>query len=385
LVKKSLLPFLIFLITGCACTGQSTKPVTGAERLDVLLPMLAGKKVGMLVNHTATVGGAHLADTLIRRGIAVRKIYSPEHGFRGTADAGEHVKDGVDPRTGVPVISLYGSSSKPSAQQLEGVDVVLFDIQDVGARFFTYISSLHYMMEACAENGKKLVVLDRPNPNGNYVDGPLREEAFRSFVGMHPVPVVHGMTVGEYAKMVNGEGWLANGIRCDLEVVAMKGYMHSDTYHVPLKPSPNLPNDAAITLYPSVCLFEGTVISVGRGTDNPFQIAGHPSLTGMTFTFTPRSIEGMAKTPPLEGKLCYGKDFRVDGHLRRFTLSYLIEFYKMFPEKDKFFNSYFEKIAGTADLREQIQSGMSEEDIRKTWQPGLEAFRKIRATYLLYP
>jgi uncharacterized protein YbbC (DUF1343 family) len=347
--------------------------------------MLAGRKVGMLVNHTATVGSAHFADTLIRRGVAVVRIYSPEHGFRGTADAGEHVKDGVDPRTGVPIVSLYGSGSKPTSQQLDGVDVVLFDIQDVGVRFFTYISSLHHMMEACAENGKKLIVLDRPNPNGSYFDGPVREDPFKSFVGMHPVPLVHGLTVGEYARMINGEGWLANGIRCDLEVIPVKGYTHADTYHVPLKPSPNLPNDAAIALYPSVCLFEGTVVSVGRGTDIPFQIAGHPALTGMPFTFTPRSIEGMAKTPPLEGQLCYGKDFRGDGHLRRFTLSYLIDFYRAYPEKDKFFNNYFEKLAGTADLRRQIQSGMSEADIRKTWQPGLEAFAKIRSRYLLYP
>ncbi len=385
LVKKSFFILLLLLLTRCTTTGQVSIPVIGAGRLDVLLPKLEGKRVGLLVNHTATLGTAHLADTLLKLGVSIKKVYSPEHGFRGTVEAGEHIKDGVDRQTGLPVVSLYGASSRPTPDQLADVDLILFDIQDVGARFYTYISSLHYMMEACAENGKKVIVLDRPNPNGNYVDGPVREEEFKSFVGMHRVPIVHGMTVGEYARMVNGEGWLANGVRCDLEVIPLINYKHADLYHVPIRPSPNLPNDSAIHLYPSVCLFEGTVISLGRGTEFPFQVAGHPTLTEMEFNFVPRSIKGVATNPPHEGKQCFGKDFRSDGEKRRLTLSYLMEFYTAFPEKEKFFNNYFEKLAGTADLRKQIQAGMTEEEIRKTWKNGLDEFKKVRSRYLLYP
>ncbi len=362
----------------------------GAARLDAYLPRLMDKNVALLVNNTSMAGPAHLADTLLSRGVKVVKIFAPEHGFRGEADAGEQVKDGKDAQTGIPLVSLYGSKRKPGAEDLAGIDWVVFDIQDVGARFYTYISTMHYVMEACAENGVSFMVLDRPNPNGHYVDGPVLDTAFRSFVGMHPVPVVHGMTVGEYARMINGEGWLEGGRQCGLEVIPCAGYTHSTPYALPVRPSPNLPNMRAIYLYPSICFFEGTVASEGRGTPNQFQVYGHPDFPKGDYTFTPAPMFG-AKSPKLEGELCRGfslvdrspEDIRAEARL---NLGYLIGFYRDFPDKDNFFlkTNFFDKLAGGAHLREQVIAGRTETEIRQSWQEGLEGFKKIRRKYLLY-
>lgn len=376
---------LVFFLPLALAFGQPKGLLTGADQLEVLLPKLAGQRVGMMVNHTSVVGKRHLVDTLKASGVNLIKIFAPEHGFRGTADAGEEVKDGVDPKTGVQVISLYGKNYKATSEQLADVDVVLFDIQDVGARFFTYISSLHYLMEACAENGKKLIVLDRPNPNGSYVDGPVRAPDQKSFVGMHPIPITHGMSIGEYALMINGENWLADQRKCTLEVIPMKNWKHTDAYSLPKRPSPNLPNDHAIRMYPSTCLFEGTALSIGRGTQYPFEVTGHPDLKGQPFEFTPVAIEGMDKNPKLKDRRCYGIDMRKEKPPGEVTLKYLIRMYKAFPEKDKFFIPYFDKLAGNTTLKEQVRSGMSEKEIKATWKPGLDAFKAIRDKYLLYP
>lgn len=377
--------FLLLLILPLWASGQKNKLLTGADQLDVLLPKLAGQRVALMVNHTAVVGKRHLADTLKVRGVNLVKIFAPEHGFRGTADAGETIRDGVDASTGIPLVSLYGKNYKATPEQVADVDVILFDIQDVGARFFTYISSLHYLMETCAENNKKLIILDRPNPNGSYVDGPVRKPEHKSFVGMHPIPITHGMTIGEYARMVNGEGWLKDKKACTLEVVALKGWNHKDSYHIAQKPSPNLPNDHAIGMYPSTCLFEGTVLSIGRGTLNPFEVVGDPYLKNQPYTFTPVSIDGMSKEPPLQDQVCYGLDLRNEKLPKEVTLKYLIKLYNEYPNKEKFFISYFDKLAGNTTLKEQIKSGMSEKAIKATWKPELDAFKAIRTKYLLYP
>jgi uncharacterized protein YbbC (DUF1343 family) len=365
--------------------GDQKKIVVGAEQLDLLLPLLQGRKVALIVNNTSLVGTAHLADTLITRGVSISKIFAPEHGFRGTADAGEHVKDGIDIKSGLPLVSLYGSNRKPTPEQLSDVETVIFDIQDVGVRFYTYISTLHYIMEACAENQKKLIILDRPNPNGSYIDGPVMELQLRSFLGMHTIPLVHGLTIGEFAQMLNGEGWLTNGEKCSLQIITLKNWTHADPYSLPAKPSPNLPNDQAIRLYPSLGTFEGTVISVGRGTQTPFQIIGHPDLTNMPFEFTPVSIEGMSKTPPYENKVCHGLDLRNIPFQPHFTLQFLIDMYNAFPDKDKFFNdTNFDRHLGSSVLRDQIRKGMSESEIKKTWEKDLVAFKEMRKKYLLY-
>ncbi len=357
--------------------------MTGAEQLPLFLPQLAGKRVAMVVNHTSLVGNTHLVDTLLYHKITIKKIFAPEHGFRGEADAGEHVSSGTDRKTGLPLISLYGDNKKPTAAQLTDVDVVIFDIQDVGARFYTYISTMHYVMEACAENGKKVFILDRPNPNGHYFDGPLLKPGFKSFVGMHPIPLVHGLTVGELALMINGQKWLANGITCELDVIKNKNYTHKTPYIVPVKPSPNLPNQQAIRLYPSICLFEGTPISVGRGTEYPFQMIGSPNPKNGSFTFTPQSMPG-AKNPPHLNKVCYGLDLRQDT-LNHFTLSYLIDFYRKSHNQEKFFNAFFDKLAGTDQLKNQIKSGMTEAQIRESWKEDLTNYSTLRKRYLLYP
>lgn len=368
-----------------AVTKVSEAKVTvGAEQLDRLLPKVAGKNVALVVNYTALVGNTHLADTLKNLGVTIKKIMGPEHGFRGNAAAGEHVKDGVDTKTGLPVVSLYGNNRKPTAEQLSDVDIVIYDIQDVGVRFFTYVGTLHYVMEACAENGKKLIILDRPNPNSHYIDGPVLKPENKSFVGMHPVPVVHGMTVGEFASMINGEEWLEGKKKCDVEVISLKNWKHADKYSLPVKPSPNLPNDQAVRLYPSICFFEGTVLSLGRGTEFPFQVIGHPDLKGMPFEFTPVTIPGVAVNPPQENKLCFGLDLRNVAVPDRIDLHYLIDMYKAFPEKDKFFIPFFERLAGTPSLRQQIQSGLTEDQIRETWQKDLERYKEMRKKYLLY-
>ncbi|MFO7256543.1 MAG: DUF1343 domain-containing protein [Bacteroidota bacterium] len=362
---------------------EPPKLEVGAVQFDRYLPLLEGKRVALVVNHTSLAGDVHLADTLKSRGVNLVKIFAPEHGFRGTADPGEHIEDGVDRKLGLPVVSLYGNNRKPTSEQLTDVDVAVFDIQDVGTRFYTYISTLHYVMEACAENGKKVIVLDRPNPN-SYVDGPVLDTAFRSFVGMHPIPVVHGLTVGELARMINGEGWLAGGRTCELEVIPVNGWSRNDFYSCPVRPSPNLPNDQAIRLYPSLCFFEGTVISVGRGTQTPFQVIGNPLLVGMEYHFTPVSIEGMMKNPPFENQVCYGLDLRNVPVERRLNLQYVIDMYKAYPDKENFFTRYFNTLAGTDQLRKQIEDGLSEAEIRESWKEGLERYVEMREKYLIY-
>ncbi|WMJ74446.1 DUF1343 domain-containing protein [Cytophagaceae bacterium ABcell3] len=371
--------------TAIIISQDNEKPVTGAEQIDAYLPHLKNKNVALAVNHTSMVGQTHLADTLIELGVNVKTIFSPEHGFRGTADAGELINNEKDAKTGLPVISLYGKNKKPSKEHLEGIDIVVFDLQDVGARFYTYISTMHYIMEACAELNKEVLILDRPNPNGHYVDGPVLQPEHKSFVGIHPIPVVHGLTVGELAMMINGEGWLANGVRPETKIITVKNYTHSTPYSLPIKPSPNLPNDLSIKLYPSLCFFEGTPISVGRGTDAPFQIAGAPNSAFGNFTFTPVSMEGAAKNPMFENKKCYGRDFRTEKVKEGLNLEYLIYFYNKSDNKEKFFNSFFEKLAGTSKLRKQITEGWSEEKIKESWKEELEDYKTIRKKYLLYP
>ncbi|MAM27737.1 MAG: hypothetical protein CMC13_01845 [Flavobacteriaceae bacterium] len=376
--------------------------VTGANRFNQYLPLLKGKSIGIVANQTsivsvesepntmdgrrtATIENMHLVDFLVGRQLNIQSVFAPEHGFRGTADAGEMVKDGVDTATGLPIISLYGNNKKPSVAQLKGIDIMVFDIQDVGARFYTYISTLHYVMEACAEQGIPLIVLDRPNPNGHYIDGPILELEHKSFVGMHPIPVVHGMTIGEYAQMINGEKWLANAAQCDLTVIELKGYTHDSTYSLPVKPSPNLPNDVAITLYPSLCFFEGTFISAGRGTDMQFQVFGAPSLPERfyDFEFTPQANEG-AKYPKFKGELCHGKDLQNYPRMDQINLEWLIEAFVANDRKIDFFNDFFTKLAGTEKLQEQIEQGFTYREIRKTWQAGLKDYNRMRGKYLLY-
>ena len=389
-----ILPLLLMLImlqcsNKTSLPDQSTTKIAalkiGAEQLDILLPKLKNKNIGLVVNHTSMVGNTHLTDTLISLGITIKKVFAPEHGFRGAAADGETVNDGTDNRTGLPIISLYGSNKKPTPPQIADVDIIIFDIQDVGTRFYTYISTLHYVMEAAAEQNKKVIVLDRPNPNGSYVDGPILEPELKSFVGMHPIPVVHGLTVGELAQMINGEGWLPNGIKCELEIITLKNWNHKDPYSLPIRPSPNLPNDQAVRLYPSLCLFEGTVISVGRGTQIPFLVIGNPEFRNMPFQFTPKAIPGMSNTPPQENKVCYGLDLRNVPVEPRIDLKYLLEFYELYPDKEKFFIGSFNRLAGTPVLQQQIKDGLSEDQIRASWHQGLETYKEKRKKYLIYP
>jgi uncharacterized protein YbbC (DUF1343 family) len=352
--------------------------------------MLQGKRVAVVANHTSLINGAHLVDSLLNSGINIVKIFSPEHGFRGKADAGQLIDDKIDLVTGLPVISLYGKHKKPTNEDLQNVDLIVFDIQDVGARFYTYISTMTYVMEACAENEIPVIILDRPNPNGFYVDGPVLEKEFKSFVGMHPVPIVHGMTVGEYAKMVNGELWLTDSLQCDLTVIPVKNYAHGDFYELPVKPSPNLPNKFAVYLYPSLCLFEGTVVSVGRGTDYPFQVIGHPDFPSGNYIFVPRSIPGAATHPRHENDSCRGRNLigyarEMKNNPAQLNLTWLIDYYEALKDKTNFFTDYFTLLAGTETLQKQIEEGWTEEQIRESWQPGLDEFKPIRKKYLLYP
>lgn len=362
---------------------------TGAERTDLYLEELRNKKVGVVANQSSLIGNTHLVDSLQALKVNLIRIFCPEHGFRGDADAGENIGNAIDSRSGLEVISLYGNNKKPKITDLDEIDVILFDLQDVGVRFYTYISTMHYVMEACAENDIQLIVFDRPNPNGFYIDGPVLNMEYKSFVGMHPVPLVHGMTIGEYAKMINGEGWLQNGEKCNLKVISCENYTHDTRYVLPVKPSPNLPNIESIYMYPSLGLFEGTAMSVGRGTDFPFQVFGHPDIEDTTFSFVPRSIDGAAKNPKFKGITCYGTDLRSSGaeivlSEKRIQLQWIISAYNAFPEKEKFFNSFINKLAGNSDLGKQIQSGMSEEDIRATWANDLFDFKRVRQKYLLY-
>ena len=373
-----------------AAAASETVLRTGAERMEQYLPQLAGKRVALCGNQTSVVGKTHLVDTLLSRKVNLVKLFCPEHGFRGQAEAGATVASGKDPLTGLPVVSLYGKNKKPTTEQLAGVEVILFDLQDVGCRFYTYISTLHYVMEAAAENGVKVIVLDRPNPNGFYVDGPVLEPQYKSFVGMHPVPVVYGMTIGEYARMINGEKWLANGAQCDLEVVTLEGYTHETRYELPVAPSPNLQNKKAILFYPSLCFFEGTNVSVGRGTDHPFEMYGAPGLLDGDYTFTPHAIPGVSENPPFKDQECRGEllssvciDWNAPGRL---DLFFLLNAYHNYPDKANFFlkNNFFDKLAGTAVLRQKIVAGATEEEIRASWQPALDEFKSLRAKYLLY-
>jgi uncharacterized protein YbbC (DUF1343 family) len=361
----------------------------GNEQSDAYFPLIKNKRIAFVGNHTSLIKGQHLVDSLLKGGFNIVKVFSPEHGFRGLADAGEKVNNEIDPTTSLPIISLYGSNKKPKAVALKDVDVILFDIQDVGARFYTYISTLHYVMEAAAENKIPVVVLDRPNPNGHYVDGPVLQKQYKSFVGMHPVPVVHGMTIGEYAKMINGEGWLKGKISCDLTVISCKDYDHSMRYALTVPPSPNLPTMRAVYLYPSLCFFEGTPVSIGRGTDFPFQQIGHPSLTNYVYSFVPKPSFG-SKSPKLKNEMCLGINLSVLSvdHLKKekfLKLNYLLEFYDQFQEKELFFTEFFNLLAGNNRLQAAIKSGKSEAEIRKLWEAELKEFKQLRAKYLLYP
>lgn len=378
-------------LTVCATESinktANSEVIVGAERMEEYLPLLQGQRIGILTNHTGRVGEVHIVDTLLARGINICRIFAPEHGFRGEADAGEHVASTRDRKTGIEVVSLYGANRKPKPEQMQGIDIMLFDIQDVGLRFYTYLSSMHYMMEACAEQGIKFIVLDRPNPNGFYVDGPILDPKFRSFVGMHPIPIIHGMTLGELARMINGEGWLANQQKCDLQVIPCLNYTHQTRYTLPVKPSPNLPNMRAIYLYGSLCYFEGTPISVGRGTDFPFQIYGHPKLQG-DYTFIPHSTPG-AKNPPLKDKICHGQDLRTlptDSCIwhEGIDLKYLVDCYRQIGGGESFFLPILNKLTGVAYVRDMIISGADAEQIEARWENDVQRFRIQRKPYLLY-
>jgi len=362
-------------------SAQAQQLVLASERTDVYLHHLQNKKVGVVGNQTSMITNTHLVDSLLSLGIDVVKVFSPEHGFRGKEDAGAIIDNGIDSKTGIPIISLYGKNKKPQVEQLQGIDVLVFDIQDVGLRFYTYISTLHYVMEAAAEFGIPVLVLDRPNPNGHFVDGPILDTSFRSFVGMHPIPIAHGMTIGEYAKMINGEDWISKD--CELIVIEMENYNHESNYDLPIKPSPNLPNARAVNLYPSLCLFEGTSISIGRGTDYPFQQFGAPYLKS-SYSFIPKSGEG-SKYPKHENTECFGTDLRFqDNYLTAINLNWLIETYKQCPRKEKFFNNFFDKLAGNDKLKRQIIAGKTAKEIKEGWKEGLSSFKELRENYLIY-
>lgn len=380
----------LFLISSCERNMNAIR--TGADQLEKLVPLIEGKNIAIVANQTSEINGKHLVDSLtaLSSGLAhaalLRKVFVPEHGFRGNIDDGVAVKDEIDPVSGIPMVSLYGKQKKPKIEDLKEIDVVIFDIQDVGARFYTYISTLHYVMEACAENGIPLIILDRPNPNDGYIDGPLLDQHFSTFIGMHPIPVVYGMTIGELGRMINGEGWLRNNARCDLTVIPCENYFHGREYSLPVKPSPNLPNDHAVKLYPSTCFFEGTVISEGRGTLFPFEIYGHPDLPG-EYTFMPEGIPGMSMHPKFKGQECFGEDLRnyhPENGWNRIELRWLLDAYAKFPEKNEFFTPFFESLAGTDSLRKQIMAGWTEEQIRASWKKDLEEFASKRDKYLLY-
>ena len=390
--RKSTYLFILLLVGVIIVSfSQETKPssriFTGADQTHLYLSKLKGKKIAVVANQTSVIytknNFTHIVDSLISLKINIRKVFAPEHGFRGNADAGESISDGIDRKTGIPIISLYGKNKKPTKEQIEDIDLMVFDIQDVGVRFYTYISTLHYVMEACAESGIPLILLDRPNPNGHYVDGPVLEVAHKSFVGMHPVPVVYGMTIGEYGLMINGEKWLNKEIQTNLTVVPLKNYSHTSSYNLQIKPSPNLPNETAINLYPSLCFFEGTNVSAGRGTSKQFQIYGSPFLnTKSKFSFTPTPNEG-SKYPKHAYMICYGEDLTETKKLSSINLSWLIKAKKQNRTKN-FFTSFFTKLAGTKKLQNQIEENISEELIRASWLKGLSEFKNIRKSYLLY-
>ena len=381
--------FFIFsatLILSVQADEAKSSIVVGAQQYTKYLPQLKNKRVGLVVNQTSTVEQIHLVDSLREKNVNITKIFAPEHGFRGDHDAGAHVKNAVDSKTGIPLISIYGNNKKPSAEVLADVDIIIFDIQDVGVRFYTYISSMHYMMEAAAEQGVEFIVLDRPNPNIAYVDGPILEPQFKSFVGMHPIPIVHGMTVGELANMIKGEGWINQAAVLELNVIPVSGYTRATSYSLPIKPSPNLPNDTAISLYPSLCFFEATPISIGRGTDFAFQIIGYSPVALGEFSFTPRAIKGAALNPKFKNQAVQGLDLR-QATTKGLDLSYLISAYKQLNNNDiTFFEraDFMDKLAGTDKLRLAIEAGQSAQQIKQTWQAALMQFKQQRAPYLLY-
>lgn len=389
--------FLLVLVVRCATAispiEEEIRP--GAYQLDILLPEIQGKKVGVVANHASLVNNTHLLDTLIKLngskqlGTDINAIFSPEHGFSGLFDAGKVIEAEELIFDSIQVISLYGKDKKPKQEDLSDIDVMLFDLQDVGVRFYTYISTLHYVMQACAENDVQLIVLDRPNPHVNYIDGPILKKEFQSFVGMHPVPIVYGMTIGEYGLMINGEGWLGEGLFCDLKVVEIENFTRISTYDIPTKPSPNLPNMQSILLYPSICLFEGTVMSVGRGTDWPFQVVGHPNYPIDSFSFKPTSTPGASLYPKLEDEKCYGINYsNLELDSLRYTseinIGLLLSIYQTMDVGEGFFTDYFKLLAGTDSLRNQILQNKSEKEIRDSWKPGLKSFNVIREKYLIY-
>ena len=384
---KIRLIFFSFLLV-ITCNAQTPSVMVGAEAIGEYFPLLENKRVAVLSNHTGRIGEEHLVDLLKRKGINLVAIFSPEHGFRGSADAGEHVANSIDEKTGVPILSLYdGKDRKPDEKSMQKFDVLLFDVQDVGLRFYTYYITMVRMMDACAEHNKKMIVLDRPNPNGHYVDGPILDMKHKSGVGWLPVPVVHGMTLGELALMVNGEKWLPQQQKCDITVIKCRNYTHRTKYQLPVAPSPNLPNMKSVYLYPSTCLFEGTVMSLGRGTSFPFQVYGHPDMKGYTFSFTPQSVSG-AMNPPLLGKLCFGVDLRTipdeDIWERKFDLTYIIDAYRNINIGDRFFTSFFEKLTGVDYIRTMIKEGKSADEIKAVWKVDVEKFKVQRRPYLLY-
>ena len=395
-MKKQFLLLVAVVVTvsfislgGCKNRGKEVTAdvvlLTGAEQFDIYLPMLEGKKVGMMGNQTSVVGNQHLVDVLLEKGVDLKFAFAPEHGFRGDIERGESVSNDVDAKTGIPLHTLYGRNDKADSI-VASIDVMLFDLQDVGARFYTYVASMHRVMQLCANNGKKLIVLDRPNPNGDQVDGPVRKsDEFKSNVGYHKIAMIHGLTVGELAKMINGEGWLNDGAQCDLEVIKVAGYTHKTLYELPVVPSPSLPNYTSVRLYMSLCLFEGTDVSVGRGTDWPFQVIGYPDPVLGEFTFTPGVRPGMAAHVEQQDNVCYGLDLRnLDPKETKFTLKYLLDFYKKMPEKFFTRPEFFNKLAGNADLQEQIKAGWTEEQIRDGWSEELTAYKQMRKKYLLY-
>lgn len=381
----------MFILFSLSSALFATNVTPAAERPKLYLPLLKNRQVALVVNHSSMVRREHLLDYLLKHDIRIKKIFAPEHGFRGTADAGAHVKNSRDSKSGLPIISLYGKHKKPTRSDLKSIDLILFDIQDVGVRFYTYLSTLHYMMEAAAQLHIPIVLLDRPNPNGHYIDGPVLQKKYRSFVGLHPVPVVYGMTIGEYARMINGEGWLKGRVKADLTIIPLAHYTHKSFYSLPVKPSPNLPNDRAIALYPSLAFLEGTVMSAGRGTSKPFQLYGAPDYTVKKFSFVPKSRPG-ARYPKFKDRQCYGMDL---SHIdltqyrkrKKLRLAYLKDAYARYPDKKAFFlkNRFIDRLAGTDRLRKQITAGTSEEAIRKSWQKELDRFKAIRKKYLLYP
>jgi uncharacterized protein YbbC (DUF1343 family) len=391
MVERLLLASLcIFLNNQCLGAESYNRAIkVGASQTNQYFPLLKNKRIGVITNHTGCVDNEHIVDLLLKNGFIINKIFTPEHGFRGEADAGEHQKNCIDSKTGIPLISLYGKQKKPLNNDLCDIDIFVFDIQDVGVRFYTYISTLQYCMEAAAENNKPFIILDRPNPNGFYVDGPVCDISCRSFVGMQPVPIVYGMTIGEYAMMLNGEGWLSAQQKCDLTVIKCTNYSHKDLYELPIPPSPNLKTMQAVYLYPSLCLFEGTPISVGRGTSIPFEVFGHPKFPKTSFSFTPQSMTG-AQKPPYLNQSCSGFNLHDDANVileklnNNINLFWLKQAHEMYPDKKRFFNKFFDNLTGNTVLKEQIQMRCDEKDIRQTWQQDLKLFKKIRKNYLLY-